>query len=146
MNTETQPMTPNGALEALQGFVSLGQIRAMIAGCRGEEGEHFRAKLNEFGRRVQSMPKTYEQDGKGAQAVAHLHYLVGGCDWYITERDLDHDGAGQVQAFGLVDLGMGPELGYINLVEVIQAGGELDLYFEPKTLAELGYARMFEGI
>jgi hypothetical protein len=87
------------------------------------------------------MPATYGQDGKGDQAVVYLHYFIGGCDWWITERDAgspdDPPDTGQAQAFGLVDLGMGPELGYISLVEVLTAGAELDFHWQPKTLAEI---------
>ncbi len=81
------------------------------------------------------MPKTYEQDGKGDDAVVYLHYFRGDMDWYITEKDME---AEQHQAFGLADLGMGfPELGYINISELIDNNVELDLYWEPKTLREV---------
>lgn len=129
-------LTPVTALDALEGFIGLGQLRAMVAGCRGEEGDYFRAKLVEMGERVAAMPKTYEQEGKGDEAVVSLHYFVGGADWYITERDVNPDGAGQIQAFGLADLFQdGGELGYISLPEIIACGAELDLHFEPRTLA-----------
>ena len=82
------------------------------------------------------MPKTYEQDGLGEEAVVHLHYFTGSADWWITEKDSDPDGEGQVQAFGLADLFQdGGELGYISLVEILAAGAELDLHWTPKPLA-----------
>jgi len=80
------------------------------------------------------MPKTYETAGQGKAAVAQLHYFIGGCDWYITERDML---AEQHQAVGLADLGGGVEQGYISIVEVIAAGAELDLYWMPKPLSEI---------
>ena len=80
------------------------------------------------------MPRGYEQDGKGDSAIAYLHYFTGSCDWYITERDTTDE---QHQAFGLADLGYGPELGYISVQELIENGAELDLYFEPKPLKEI---------
>ena len=83
------------------------------------------------------MPQTYEQDGMGEQAIAHLHYFTSGCDWYITERDSDPDGEGQIQAFGSANLGYGPELGYISIKELLENGAELDLYFTPCTLSSL---------
>lgn len=104
----------------------------------GEEREYFRGKLCALATLVQSMPKTYEQDGAGEQAVIHLHYFTSGCDWYITEKDAETpEEPGQHQAFGLADLGYGPELGYISIVELLAAGAELDLYWQPKTIAKL---------
>jgi hypothetical protein len=81
------------------------------------------------------MPKTYEQDGLGQQAIAHLHYFTAGGDWYITERDTHPD---QHQAFGAANLGYGAELGYISLPELLAAGAELDLHFTPRPLTQCG--------
>ena len=54
------------------------------------------------------------------------------------EQNADPDHAGQVQAFGIADLGMGPELGYISIPELLANGAELDLYYtKPKTIGEL---------
>ena len=84
------------------------------------------------------MPQTYEQDGKGDRAIVYLHYFYGGMDWYITEKDANQDGEGQRQAFGLVNLGYGAELGYINLAELCaQPRIELDLYWAPRPLADV---------
>ena len=115
-------------------FIGAEQMSAIIEGIRGEEGQFFKDKLCELSALVTSMPKTHEQDGKGNQAVAYLHYFTGGCDWYITEKDSEEE---QFQAFGLADLGYGGELGYISLVELLEAGAELDLHFAPRTLAEV---------
>ncbi len=82
-----------------------------------------------------TMPKTYEQDGLGDNAIAHLHYFKGSCDWYITEKDSEPDG--QHQAYGLANLGYGGEVGYISIVELIELDVELDLHFTPGTLAEI---------
>ena len=126
------------AVNAMRGFIPPTQLSTMGTLCRGEEGDHFRSKFIEYAERVASMPKTYEQDGMGDDAVAHLHYFTGGCDWYITEKDME---AEQHQAFGLANLGYGGELGYISLVELLACRGvELDLYFKPKTLREINAA------
>ena len=110
------------------------QVAAILEGGTGEEGEFFREKIAEYAERFLTMPKVYEQDGKGDEAVAYLHYFTGGMDWYITERDTIEI---QDQAFGLADLGCGAELGYISIVELIQNGVELDLHWEPKTLGAI---------
>ena len=116
-------------------FIGAAQRRAMAVGCRGEEAAYFMAKIAEYGKRVKEMPETYEQDGLGDKALVHLHYFTASCDWYITEKDSDPDGEGQIQAFGAADLGHGGELGYISIKELIQHGAELDLHWTPKTLA-----------
>ena len=66
--------------------------------------------------------------------MVHLHYFTGSQDWYITERDTSEE---QHQAFGLADFGDGGELGYISIAELIKHGVELDLYWKPRTLAEI---------
>src|SRR5204863_9884111 len=121
-------------VRALRQFVSVKQLRLITDLTYEEEGEHFVAKLKEYAERVATMPKTYEQDGKGDEAIVYLHYFVGSCDWWITERDQETE---QAQAFGLADWGYGGELGYISIQEVCAAGAELDLYCTPKPLKEV---------
>lgn len=121
-------------LKRLDAFLSADQIRTIRRLFKGEEKDHYRQLVREYAERVETMPKVYEQDGKGAQAVAYLHYFRGACDIYILERDTT---AKQLQAFGFADLGHGAELGYISIEEIIGAGVELDLYFKPATVAEL---------
>ena len=122
------------AAQVLRHFIGRRQLRVMLDGCRGEEGAFFLSKLDALAALVESMPRVYAQDGKGDQAIAHLHYFTGSSDWYITERDTTDE---QLQAFGLADLfGDGGELGYIWVAELIAAGAELDLHWTPKTLEQ----------
>ncbi|OIR19968.1 hypothetical protein GALL_08540 [mine drainage metagenome] len=121
------------ALRFLQGFMPQAQIAAIAAGMHGEEQQHFFNKVVEIERLIRTMPKTYEQDGAGEEAIAHLHYFLNGFDWFITERDIERE---QLQAFGLACLGE-EEMGYINIVELIRNGAELDLYFEPRSLRKI---------
>ena len=123
------------ALNNLSQFVSKNQLQIIRDIYEGEEGTYFINKMVELDELIRTMPKTYEQDGKGDKAVAYLHYFRGGMDWYITERDMESD---QYQAFGLANLGYGGELGYISIVELMQNDIELDLYFEP---TEIGYLK-----
>ncbi len=122
--------------ELLRKFIGPSQLGAVSdALVHGEESDYFMDKMEELTKLFRTMPKTYEQDGKGDDAVVYLHYFRGDMDWYITEKDME---AEQHQAFGLADLGMGfPELGYINISELIDNNVELDLYWEPKTLREV---------
>ncbi len=126
------------ALQSLRGFLPYAQLRAFDVGARGEEMQWFFDKAVELAGVVRDMPVTYQQAGKGGAAVAFLHYFRGGADWYITEKDCERE---QHQAFGLVDLGHGSELGYISLIELVRHGVELDLHWTPKTLAEIRASR-----
>ena len=123
------------ALSSLRGFIGKSQLHAIDQGCWGEERQYFYDKLVEMAGIATTMPETYEQDGLGDNAIAHLHYFKGSCDWYITEKDSETDG--QHQAFGLANLGYGGEIGYISIVELIELDVELDLHFTPCTLAEI---------
>lgn len=124
-------------LDELRPWLSRQQYRAMAEVIRdGEEasGQIDRAKA--LASIIDGMAKTYEQDGKGMDATAYLHYFSGGGDWYITEKDAM--GAGTEQAFGWADPGLGSgELGYIGIDELTNSGVELDLYFDPKPLGAL---------
>lgn len=126
----------------LRPFMSRDQLAVLRDNCKGEESVWFITRMVEMAALIHAMPETYGQDGLGNQAIAHLHYFTGGCDWYITEKDSDpanetggHDG--QIQAFGSANLGYGAELGYISIAEITQHGAELDLHFTPCTLASL---------
>ena len=57
------------------------------------------------------MPKSYETEGQGKEAIVTLHYFTGSWDWYITEKDKEEE---QLQAFGLVS-GFEKEYGYTSV-------------------------------
>lgn len=129
------------ALAAIRPFVPVSQMKCLEDGIRwSEERAHFREKVLRLADTVASMPVTYAQSELGEDAVVHLHYFYGGCDWWITEKDVD---GGVDQAFGLVDLGHGPELGYISIRELVRMRGlEVDLYWQPITLKALRAKRL----
>ena len=84
------------------------------------------------------LPKLYEQDGKGLNAIAYIKFFTPDSNWtwYATEFD------GKDLFFGLVD-GFEKELGYFSLKELEGIRGPLglkierDLYFRQTTLREL---------
>lgn len=121
-------------IDTLRPFMSGAQLQIMRRNCRGEESEFFILKLREYAARVDAMPKPYEQDGKGDQAIVYLHYFKGNMDFWITERDSSDQ---QAQAFGLADLGYGSELGYISIEEITSAGVELDLHWTPRPISQI---------
>jgi E3 ubiquitin-protein ligase DOA10 len=135
MTTSKNHMKAANNAFILRTFVSNQQLTTIVDGYRrGEESEFFEEKLEEYATRVQSMHKTYEQDGKGDDAIVHLHYFKGGMDWYITERDVEEY---QHQAFGKADLGHGGELGYISIEELKTNNVELDLHWTPVRIGDI---------
>lgn len=75
--------------------------------------------------------------------LVHLHYFVGGCDWYVMEVDRERR-----LAFGWVDLGdpQNAELGYFDLEELrrlmVTPHGyplvvERDLHWTPRPFGDI---------
>ena len=120
-------------MNILTKFINRNQALVLRDLIKGEEGKFFAEKVQQMEHTIKTMPKTYEQDGKGEEAVAYLHYFTSGCDWYITEKDMYDD---QNQAFGLAAVHE-VELGYISIPELLSVNAELDLHFEPTTIGEL---------
>ena len=122
-------------------FVPPEQLKFTLELTKGEEGQYFKDVLANIEKIADSMPKTYETDGQGYDAIAHLHYFLGSADIYLTEKDMEDQ---QLQAFGWITFGGRDEgeLGYINLEEIFDAvvqgqyRFELDYNFEPKPLKE----------
>ena len=117
----------------LEQFINQNQLHILNSLKDGEEGECFVEIENKIKSVIETMPKTYETDGQGDDAIVHLHYFNAGCDWYITERDIGDE---QLQAFGLVKIAF-TELGYISIKELLKLNVELDFYWTPKTLGEI---------
>ena len=121
----------------LRRFIPFHQLDVMVMNMNGPDGAWIREKLQELAAMIRAMPKTYEQDGKGREALVYLHYFGGSADFFITERDklfVQH------QAFGAATYGgdQSLELGYISLVELCRHPLiELDLHFAPCALAQV---------
>jgi hypothetical protein len=122
------------AVKSLRPYINPVQLEVIGDLCRSEERQFFIDELVEMASLVQTMPKTYETDGQGGQAIVQLHYFTAGADWYITERDCERE---QLQAFGKADLSYGAELGYISIVELLECGAEIDMNWTPKRLEEI---------
>jgi hypothetical protein len=95
-----------------------------------------------FPPKSQSGPALGSQEGRELpDMVAHAHFFSGGMDWWLLEYD-----PVSTRAFGVVDLGHGPEMGYFSLGEmdetVVTAGAapmaiERDLYWSPTRLGDI---------
>jgi hypothetical protein len=126
----------------LKAFVCPAQAFCIRSAMQGEEGDYFRAKVHELQTVVDSMPVTYETEGSDEPRIAQLHYFGGCVDAWIAELDKgspnDPPEAYQSQAWGKIDLGCGPELGYISIPDLLRQGLELDLHWKPKPLSDCG--------
>jgi len=120
-------------MNILTNFLAPQQAKVLKDLIKGEEGLFFAEKVQQLEYKIKTMPQTYETDGQGDKAIAHLHYFIGGCDWYITEKDMEDE---QHQAFGLASI-QEVELGYISIEELKTNNVEIDLHFEPTTIGEL---------
>ena len=84
------------------------------------------------------LPKLYEQDGKGGDAIVYLKMFCPDSDWTFFATEFD----GEDMFFGLVE-GHEKELGYFSLAELQKVKGPLglpierDLYWQPQTLREI---------
>ena len=129
----------------VENFIPPHQLKFIKAVTKLEEGEFFIGKLAEIEETINSMPKTGDNEDEekyipAKDQVVYLHYFVGGCDWLISERDIDTDGEGQIQAFGWANLGdnQNAEFGYICIPELFTLPMiQLDLYWTPKTFSQL---------
>ncbi len=118
----------------LSKFIGQRQKSFLLPLLRGEERQWFASTLIELAQRIEKMPKSYETDGQGENAVVYLHYFTGSGNWWITEKDAE---GGVDQAFGKADLyGDGGELGYISITELVENNVEIDLHWTPKPLKE----------
>lgn len=115
-------------------FMGKNQLKTCWNICRTEPAELYGTLLATVDR-IETMPKTYEQDGQGMAATVFLHYFLGGLDIYITEKDCEPE---QLQAFGYTVNGYGEgEWGYVSLEEILACNVELDLYWDLAPLSEV---------
>lgn len=92
---------------------------------------------------LKAIPRIHgTENQKTSDVTAHIHYFAGRCNWYITEYDPETG-----EAFGVADLGYGPELGYMSLTEmegtIAETGQglpiviERDCYWSKQRLGEI---------
>ena len=124
----------------LKPFMSIAQRMTLLRQLEGEEAEGIAEIVNRISETIQTMPKTYESKWQGTDALVYLHYFKGAYDSWIAERDMEPE---QLQAFGLASF-YGPEeaeLGYVCIAEILEAGAELDLYFDPHPISSITGAK-----
>jgi len=118
----------------LNQFISKPQLDVLQTGIEGEEGDYFKTLLKDTKDIIDHMPQTYDTSEMDSKDITvHLHYFLGGFDWFVTEKDME---AEQLQAFRYVKM-QDNELGYINIKELIANHVELDLHWTPVKLSEV---------
>lgn len=122
------------ALTRLVHWMPRQQVLTLKHGLYSEEKEAIADLVLRAEEATKALPLPYGTEDQGDDAIAHLHYFRGGMDAWITERDSSVE---QHQAYGLIDLGHGAELGYISIQELIDNNMELDLYWSPKPLKDI---------
>ena len=100
---------------------------------------------NEPSEQLNDIPKLYETEHTPLpDKLIHLHFFIGGCDWYIAEYD------GQDLFFGFAILNgdyQNAEWGYISFIELkgIKVSGwlecDFDLYWEIRPASEVDKIR-----
>lgn len=93
-------------------------------------------------KQLAAMPGYREQDGKGLKnQVIHMHFFIGGCDWYAAEWDAEY---GDFFGFAILHGDyQNAEWGYFNLEELksisIPPGIEIDrdLHWEVRRAEEV---------
>ena len=84
--------------------------------------------------RLSKIPRLYETEHTPLQEkLIHLHFFIGGCDWYVAE----YDGEDLFWGFAILnDDFQNAEWGYISLSELksIKVGGWLEIDCEIEEL------------
>jgi hypothetical protein len=88
---------------------------------------------------LSKLPRLYETDHIDCKdKIIHMHFFIGGCDWYAAEFD------GRDRFFGFVNLNdqMNAEWGYFLLSELddINVNGieiDYDLHWQPRKFSEI---------
>lgn len=149
MNAILKPRTParprgrTARAALLRDYMPAAQRAVVTAALHGEESAALGDRLDVLSATLRRMPALWETDGHGVRAIARLHWFAASADWWLVELD-----ATGRQGFGLFDLGQGfgLELGYFSLPELLHAGAELDLHWQPVQVACISADRTAAGL
>jgi len=87
------------------------------------------------------IPRLYDTEKiNGNDKIIHLHFFIGGCDWYIAE----FDGEDLFFGFAILNDPQNAEWGYISFKELdeINLDGlevDNDIYWEPKEFSKINW-------
>lgn len=102
-------------------------------------GAAFNKPAYRYIRQSDALPPLYANDGQGEAAMARVKLFnpTGAGTWYLSEYDPETR-----TAFGITNLGYGPELGYVSMEELCALRGmfnlpiERDIHWTPRPLSE----------
>ena len=118
--------------------VTAGYQRAeLLANLRQGPDNLYLHVLARLADRWDQTPTTAQMHGPARGAIAHWHFTKGASDYWIIAKDT---GASQSHAYGLASISYVhavPEPGYISLPDILSQDAQLDLFFEPLTVAEI---------
>lgn len=133
---KVEQQTFKNNLKSILAFVPRQQALALLELMHSEDAQSYARAIENVKAVIDSMPTSGQQDGKGDQAVAYLHYFGGVQKYYVTEKGEVDEDFGQQLSFGLINDGQWAELSYIDIEPLTHGGYELDLNWSPKTVAD----------
>jgi hypothetical protein len=91
--------------------------------------------------RLARIPRLYETESIPLKdKIIHLHFFIGGCDWYIAE----YDGVDLFFGYAILNDAQNAEWGYIRFSELkainingIEIDCELEEYWSPKPVSQI---------
>jgi len=92
--------------------------------------------------RLARIPRLYETESTPVKdKIIHLHFFIGGCDWYVTEYDGDDLFFGYAILNGDIQ---NAEWGYVSFQEMkeisvhgIEIDCELEEYWQPTPVSQV---------
>ena len=118
--------------------VTAGYQRAdLLANLRQGQDNLYLHVLARLADRWDQTPTTAQMHGATRSAIVRWHFTYGAADYWIIAKDSD---SSQSHAYGLASISYvhaAPEPGYISLPDILTNGAQLDIYFEPLTVAEI---------
>jgi hypothetical protein len=98
--------------------------------------------------RLARIPRLYETEAISLQdKIIHLHFFIGGCDWFISE----YDGVDLFFGYAILNDLQNAEWGYISFNELksinisgVEIDCELEEHWLPKPVSEIPKIRTKE--
>lgn len=100
--------------------------------------------------RLARIPRLYETEHIPLQdKIVHLHFFIGGSDWYVTE----YDGNDLFFGFAILNNDMGnSEWGYVSFAELksisihgIEIDCELEPFWQPTPVSSIPKIKVWEA-
>lgn len=132
------------ALTAIKDYVPVQQysvLQGLIK--RSSEWAFYAERVQAIQQIIDHLPPVYATQNKSdAEKIVGLHYFGGAVDSYLIEKDVEWEEGDYDRSYGYQDIGYGGEQGYISVKEICKNNlMQLDLHFEPMTLAALKISR-----